>query len=79
MLYGFIERHEVDYPIAAMCHALEVGASGYYAWRRRPAGERAKANEALEAKKVSSLKNFDECRPPGSRDFSGLKNSKNKK
>lgn len=50
MLYGFIERHEAAYSIAAMCHALEVGSGGYYAWRRRPASERAKANEALEAK-----------------------------
>lgn len=50
MLYGFIERHETAYPITVMCQALEVGSSGYYAWRSRPASERAKANEMLEAK-----------------------------
>ena len=48
MLYGFIEKHEGGYPVAVMCEVLEIGTSGYYAWRKRPASERVQANEALK-------------------------------
>lgn len=50
MLYGFIEEHEQAYPITVLCEVLEVGASGYYAWRGRPPSERARANAALKVK-----------------------------
>ena len=45
MLYGFIEKHEGGYPVAVMCEVLEIGTSGYYAWRKRPASERAHATQ----------------------------------
>ncbi|MCX7825319.1 MAG: IS3 family transposase [Verrucomicrobiae bacterium] len=38
-----------DHPIAALCAALEVTASGYYAWRGRAPSARAQADAALQA------------------------------
>jgi putative transposase len=35
--YAFIEAKEVAFPFQAMCQALNVSRSGYYAWKERPA------------------------------------------
>jgi putative transposase len=37
-----------DYPIAVLCRVFEVGASSYYAWRRRAESPRARENARLE-------------------------------
>ncbi len=37
-----------DYPVTLLCRVFEVGASGYYAWRKRPTSPRAKENARLE-------------------------------
>ncbi|WP_408369485.1 IS3 family transposase [Paraburkholderia sediminicola] len=37
-----------DYPIAVLCRVFELGASSYYAWRRRPESPRARENAHLE-------------------------------
>ncbi len=41
--------HEDRYAVKRMCRALSVSRSGYYAWRGRPVGPRAQANEQLVA------------------------------
>lgn len=49
MSFRFIEDHRDAYPVRLMCAVIEVSPAGYYAWRDRPVGERAKANAALLA------------------------------
>lgn len=39
-----------DYFISELCEALEVSRSGYYAWRQRPAGPRARENGLLRSR-----------------------------
>jgi len=49
--FAFI-RNELSgtYPVDVACDVLEVSRSGYYAWRDRPDGARAKRREQLAAK-----------------------------
>ncbi|EMM6761633.1 IS3 family transposase [Pluralibacter gergoviae] len=35
MKYVFIEKHQAEFSIKAMCRVLQVARSGWYAWRRR--------------------------------------------
>ena len=37
-----------SFPVRTMCTVLEASRSGYYAWRKRPASARDRANAALE-------------------------------
>jgi len=47
MRYSFIAQHRSVYSIAAMCRALQVSRSGYYAWRSRGASPRATESAEL--------------------------------
>ncbi len=46
MRYAWI-RDQTGYPIRRLCRALNVSASGYYAWRDRKPSPRAEANDRL--------------------------------
>ena len=49
MRFRCIEDHRDTWPVRVSCDALEVSASGYYAWRGRPEGARAAVNRDLLA------------------------------
>ncbi len=40
MRYVFIRAHTEDWPVTVQCRVLQVTASGYYAWKRRPNARR---------------------------------------
>lgn len=52
MTYAWIDEHKSDWPIQAMCAALEVSKSGYYASKHRAKSDqalrRAKAQEQVQ-------------------------------
>jgi putative transposase len=54
--FAFIEAKEVAYPVNAMCRALAISSSGYYAWKKRPASPRAKADAQLAVDIVAAHK-----------------------
>jgi transposase InsO family protein len=47
MTYQFIQQHQVEYPVRAICRVLGVSASGYYRWRKAPCSQRSQANQRL--------------------------------
>ncbi|QNT70166.1 transposase [Defluviicoccus vanus] len=49
MRFRCIEDQRDTWPVRVLCDALQVSASGYYAWRGRPESARVAANRALLA------------------------------
>lgn len=47
MRYRFIHAHQAEHRLTPLCRTLGVSWSGYYAWRRRPASARTRANAQL--------------------------------
>jgi putative transposase len=47
LIFRFIADHQEDYPVAWMCDALEVSASGFYAWVNRDDSPTAGSRGAL--------------------------------
>lgn len=47
MKYAFIAAHAGEHAIERLCQALDVGRSGYYAWRKRQPSRREQANQVL--------------------------------
>ena len=45
-----MSQNRARYPIAVMCRVLDVSASGYYTWVKRPPSMRAVTDAALIAK-----------------------------
>lgn len=49
MRYAFIAEHAAEFGVERMCRLLEVGRSGYYAWKRRAPSSRSQNNQVLTA------------------------------
>ncbi len=47
MKYAFIERHGHQHSVRRLCGVLQVSASGYYAWYKRPESSRAVRHREL--------------------------------
>lgn len=49
MKYQFVAAYQAEHRLTRLCQTLGVSRSGYYAWRRRPASPRTRANARLVA------------------------------
>ncbi len=48
MKFAFIAEKAESFGVAELCRALRVSRTGYYAWRKRPASARHKADQRLK-------------------------------
>ncbi len=49
MKYAWIREHRDSFPVALLCEALEISASGYYDWLDRPPSPRAVRHAQIQA------------------------------
>ena len=47
LLFRFMQRHKMKFPVSVMCDVLGASRSGYYAWLKKPASKRKQANMTL--------------------------------
>jgi putative transposase len=45
--YQFIKEQQEHFSLSALCRAIQVGRSGFYAWRKRAKSARQIHNETL--------------------------------
>lgn len=50
MKYRFVQMHQPEFRLAAMCRVLQVSRSGFYAWQRRTPSLRTQTNQRLIAR-----------------------------
>lgn len=49
MRFEFIAAEKARFPVSALCRAMNVQPSGYYAWLKRPQADRKKMDERIKA------------------------------
>ena len=59
MKFAFIQTEKAQWPVTAMCSALQVSTSGFYAWQRRVPSKHEKKDIRL---KVLIRESFDKSR-----------------
>lgn len=47
MRYQFVQQHEGQFRVTALCRAMQVSPSGYAAWQKRPPGLRSQQEQTL--------------------------------
>ena len=60
MRYQFIKEQQEHFSLSALCRAMQVGRSGFYAWRTRPKSERQVNNETLTEQIQAAHEESDE-------------------
>jgi hypothetical protein len=54
MKYVFIEKHQAEFSIKAMCRVLRVARSGWYTWCQRRTRRKARVSSSETATALSS-------------------------